>query len=351
MSGPSALSAEFLELVDAYCSGSIDDDGVSRLEKALLESASARRYFVEYFHHHTEIQFAVRAGHAAAAVLDRLSGSAAGPRGPRARVRAWLVRPRARWLAGVAVGVALASLTFAVFRVSGLIAPVRAIREGDVSLPINVAWLKNAQDCRWSGNDEPGRDMQKGKVLRLNRGLAEIEFDEGARVILQAPAGLELVSARTTRLLYGTLTVRVPLQARGFTVLSPSGKIVDLGTEFGLSVSEGGATNVRVFTGLVEAFPLGAVGNGESGVTIHQDQTAQIERGTVAVDRAGPRKTMWLTSGLSCRHRFEPHAWRSLISNARHPVRSWMARAAAWDSRTGCPAPALLYPSAIPTYA
>ena len=74
------------------------------------------------------------------------------------------------------------------------------------------------------------------------------------------------------------------MQARGFTVLSPSGKVVDLGTEFGLSVADGGATSVRVFTGLVEAFPLAAAGNGEPGVTIHQDQTAQIDGRTVALD-------------------------------------------------------------------
>ncbi len=39
-------------------------------------------------------------------------------------------------------------------------------------------------------------------------------------------------------------------------MLTPSGKVVDLGTEFGLSVDEAGAATVRVFTGVVEAFPL-----------------------------------------------------------------------------------------------
>jgi hypothetical protein len=126
--------------------------------------------------------------------------------------------------------------------------------------------------------------MRSGKVIRLDQGLAEIEFERGARVILQGPAGLELVSATTARLLYGTLTARVPAQASGFTVLSPSGKVVDRGTEFGLSIADGGATSVRVFTGLVEAFPLASSGKGQPGVTIHQDHTAQIDGRTVAVD-------------------------------------------------------------------
>ena len=88
------------------------------------------------------------------------------------------------------------------------------------------------------------------------RGLAEIEFDCGARVILQGPAGLRLLSGRSARLLKGKLTARVPARARGFTVLTPHNKVVDLGTEFGLSVDDDGAATVRVFTGEVVAYPL-----------------------------------------------------------------------------------------------
>jgi hypothetical protein len=278
---------DFLDLVDAYCSGSIDDDGIVRLEAMLLESAAARRHFVEYFHHHTEIQFAVRASHAADAALERLARfTQPSESRPPVPVHRWHSGARARWLAGVAVGIAMASAGFAALRLSGLIGPGRLGQDRAASpQPTNVAWLINAQDCLWTGKDQkPGRDMWSGKVLRLEHGLAEIEFDRGARVILQGPAGIELVSATTARLLYGTLTARVPAQARGFTVLSPSGRVVDLGTEFGLSVSDAGATSVRVFTGLVEAFPLATAGKGQPGITIHQDQTAQIDGRTVALD-------------------------------------------------------------------
>jgi hypothetical protein len=284
MNRRSELPDDFLELVDAYCSGSIDDQAINRLERALLESTAARRHFVEYFHHHTEIQFAVRAGHSAQAALDRLENKGVALSLPGSRTRTWAPRAKGRWLLGVAVGIVLASTAFAALRLSGWIGPVRSTPGAALPSAANFAWLINAQDCRWTGNDQkPGRDMRSGKVLRLERGLAEIEFERGARVILQGPAGLELVSATTARLLYGTLTAQVPAQAQGFTVLSPSGKVVDLGTEFGLSVALGGATSVRVFSGLVEAFPLPSAGKGSAGVTIHQDQTAQIDGRTVAV--------------------------------------------------------------------
>ena len=121
--------------------------------------------------------------------------------------------------------------------------------------PANVAWLVNAQDCRWADSDEtPGRDMTAGKVLRLEGGLAEVEFDQGARVILQGPATLELVAGNRARLLRGAMTARVPTRAHGFTVFSPQGEVVDLGTEFGLAIDPAGkTTSVHVFEGELTA--------------------------------------------------------------------------------------------------
>ena len=189
------------------------------------------------------------------------------------------------------MGIALALFAFAGLLFSGLIGPLHPRQDRGVSEPANVAWLINAQDCRWVGSDQkPGRDMRSGKLLRLEQGLAEIEFERGARIILQGRCGVELVSATTVRLLYGTLTARVPVQARGFTVLAPSGRIVDLGTEFGLSVADGGSTSVKVFTGLVEVFPLASSGSGEPGVTVEHDHTAQIDGRTVALDPQGSEK-------------------------------------------------------------
>jgi hypothetical protein len=282
----SDLPGDYLDLVDGYCAGLIDDDGVRRLEAFLLESEAARRDFVAYFHHHTEIQFAVRAGRAADTVLDRLA--LAGNRGATVRrpTHRWLPPHRPSWWMQATAGVLILAAGFTAFRFGGQVRPNPAERTGDLNRSSgNIAWLVNAQDCRWAGSEQkPGRDMQPGKVLRLEQGLAEIEFDGGARVIMQAPAGLELISGSSARLRCGTLTARVPRDARGFTVLSPGGKVVDLGTEFGLSVDDGGTTTIRVFKGEVEAFPLVADPVRDRGVLVHQNQKAQIDGRTIALD-------------------------------------------------------------------
>jgi FecR protein len=290
MMNPGEASDEFLDLMDLYCSDFIDDDQLRRLEAILTESEPARRLFVEYFYHHTEIQFAVRAGKAADAILGQLSRESQ----PLPRISLLRHLPtrggRLRWILGLAASV-LVFATMAGLWGSGRMngPPIPSSAAGKPAAA-NIAWLVNAQYCRWAGPEQtPGRDMSRGKMLRLERGLAEIEFERGARVILQGPVGIELVSASCARLLHGTLTARVSEGARGFTILSPHGKVVDLGTEFGLSVDERGSTTVRVFTGEVEAFSFAADRPSTQGVTIHQDETAQIDGPIVALESAGQK--------------------------------------------------------------
>jgi len=293
MSVPIGLLDDFIDLVDRYCSELIDDQEFCRLEAHLLESAVARRYFVEYLHHHTEIHFAIRARCATAAVLDHLRLSARTPQSPAACRRPHASAKWRRWLAAMAAGVLaiVAGAGYIVLR-NGAFEGFRPGPAGQgKAFDGNVAWLVNAQNCRWAGTEaRPGREMRAGKFLRLERGLAEIEFDQGARVILQGPAGLELLSGSKVRLAHGTLTARVPAGARGFTVVSPGGRVVDLGTEFGLTVDEAGATTVRVFTGEVEAFPTVGGGPRDRGVTIHRDQTARIDGGSVALNSSEQEK-------------------------------------------------------------
>ncbi len=68
---------------------------------------------------------------------------------------------------------------------------------GHANQPEGIAWLINAQDCRWADNQAPGGDMRPGKVLKLQQGLAEIRFNVGAQVVLEGPAALELLSGNS----------------------------------------------------------------------------------------------------------------------------------------------------------
>jgi hypothetical protein len=288
----SSQPIELYELIDDYCGGWIDAAGLRRLEELLLQSADARREFVLYFQMHTDLQFRARAQSAASAVLERVIDEATRER--QLVVGGGLSRKHRRpahlfrW-SSLAAGVLIAAASFALGlwgrAASRPVVGLERTTARAAAAATNVAWLVNAQNCQWVDDQDgkPGRDMRAGKSLQLRRGLAEIEFDRGARLILQGPAGLELISGNEARLIQGSLTARVPDRARGFTIYSPHGKVVDLGTEFGLSVDDRGNTAVRVFEGTVVASPADRDDDAAGSVTLHEDQTARIEDGAVAL--------------------------------------------------------------------
>ena len=89
-------------------------------------------------------------------------------------------------------------------------------------------------------------------VLRLDVGIARLDFANGATVTLQGPAKFEILDTNQTRLNHGILTAHIPESAIGFEVLTPSVDVVDLGTAFGVAVGADGETDVCVFAGEVE---------------------------------------------------------------------------------------------------
>lgn len=114
-----------------------------------------------------------------------------------------------------------------------------------------VAVLTRGVNLVWEGEaPTPGSPLTPG-WLRLKSGLAQIEFYQGARVTLEGPAALELISSSEAQCTAGKLSAHVPPQAKGFRVQTPKGVIVDLGTDFGLDLNDPAAA-VHVFKGEVE---------------------------------------------------------------------------------------------------
>jgi hypothetical protein len=88
-------------------------------------------------------------------------------------------------------------------------------------------------------------------LLRLKSGVVEIEFYQGARLCVEGPAEVRLISAGEAFCSYGRFSAHVPPPARGFRIGTPKGDVVDLGTDFGLDLS-GASPELHVFKGEVE---------------------------------------------------------------------------------------------------
>lgn len=115
----------------------------------------------------------------------------------------------------------------------------------------SVAVLTRGVNLEWESNAiTPGTPLSPG-WLKLKSGIAQIEFYQGARVLIEGPAELQLISSGEATCKHGKLSANVPPQAKGFRINTPKGTIVDLGTEFGLDVNDASA-EVHVFKGEVE---------------------------------------------------------------------------------------------------
>ena len=126
-----------------------------------------------------------------------------------------------------------------------------AIRNGATGTA--VAMLTRVVDARWGQGTGPlraGSALEPG-WLRLESGLAQVVFYSGARVVIEGPAELQLVSPGEAVCPTGRLLAEVPQSARGFRLKTDQITVVDLGTAFGIN-SARGQTEVHVFDGKVE---------------------------------------------------------------------------------------------------
>lgn len=125
----------------------------------------------------------------------------------------------------------------------------------------------------------------------LAAGVLELETRRGARIVIEAPAAFRFESPQRLRLTKGRIAADVPARARGFTVVTPTGEAIDLGTRFAVDVPASGEAEVHVFDGEVVARGAGnaptSLRDGEAfsltaNATRELRSAAFIRRGEVA---------------------------------------------------------------------
>ncbi|MBI9016711.1 MAG: LamG domain-containing protein [Phycisphaerae bacterium] len=126
--------------------------------------------------------------------------------------------------------------------------------------PSVVAVVEEQLDAKWvvvnQSEIKVGTELVQGK-LQLESGLAKIRFENGAEVFLQGPVSVELLSGQGMELFAGKMTAHVCEEAVGFSVYANDSKIVDLGTEFGITLNSQGQADVHIFDGKVALLPGG----------------------------------------------------------------------------------------------
>ncbi|MCE5187444.1 MAG: FecR family protein [Planctomycetaceae bacterium] len=115
-----------------------------------------------------------------------------------------------------------------------------------------VATLTESVNAKWADAEHmvKGQRFVTGSTnLLLREGCAELLFDNNARVTIEAPAEFQILTDDQIKLNYGRVYAVVPDQAYGFTISTSNGKIIDLGTEFGVQRNPYGDTELHVLKG------------------------------------------------------------------------------------------------------
>lgn len=209
----------------------LDEGGLSRTEMARLEELLETPGHLAYY--------------LAVTTQDGLM--------PEALASTTVALPRARRIAWwwPAAGAAAAGLVFFIGFWTGRRPETRIAQAAQAQ---GVARITGLVGVEWDANAAPDLSGAAGKSQRLafRTGLAELTYANGVRVTVEGPADLTVTGNNTARLDAGRMVAAVPKGAEGFTVDYAGGKVVDLGTEFGLDLTAAGKTELGVFEGEVE---------------------------------------------------------------------------------------------------
>jgi hypothetical protein len=214
-----------------------------------------------------------------------------------------------------------AAAAVAIFATASLYLPWKKPVELSYDASESIAVLTHSVDAVWA---EGGPERQNGESLtagwlNLKSGAVQIEFSRGARVVLEGPAELRLLTNNEAYLRAGKLRAHVPEPAHGFTVRSGEFSVVDHGTEFGVHIPLWGDSQVHVFNGMV------ALQHAQTAERrMRQDQAVQI-KGRFVKEIPARRDQFLSDEELARRERASVHgrlvAWRKASrALSEHPA-------------------------------
>ncbi len=150
----------------------------------------------------------------------------------------------------------------------------------------------------------------RNESYRIDAGTVSLVTARGARIVIEAPAEFRFESAQRLHMQRGRLAADVPPTAKGFTVITPSGDAVDLGTRFGVDVPSSGSAEVHVFQGEVITKASGAKANQSlrGGDAVSFDQGASTARELRSSAFIQPDELPGLTAGLAAGQRAQSEA-------------------------------------------
>ncbi len=166
-------------------------------------------------------------------------------------------------------------------------------RDGEGGASSNAARVTGLVNCQWPEGVTAlkfGDRLESGYRLQLEHGLMQLTFGTGAKVVVEGPSEFIVSTPNQATLEQGKIAAVVPRSGRGYTILTPTAEVVDLGTEFGVEVDDAGSSEVHVFDGDVVARPRGGVESEAKLIHARQDEAIQFRTPTEQARRMSADK-------------------------------------------------------------
>ncbi len=325
-----AKNSELAELLSRLCDGGIGQADWERLETLLLDDPAAQDFYRRFVALDVELAWRA-AGRPASSQFDPADPAATAPviieASPSLHTPASTFYPFGSFVFSYAAAVVIVGIGLLIGWAYHVSIPRPDQRESvhvtpqskptDVGTDPKLVFVGRVTDmveCQWA-DPKTGTinyvPVPLGRKFALAAGLMEITYDTGVKVILQGPCTYQVESRSGGYLSQGRLTAKVKgrgerEEGRGkrgriaanqqstvgnhvfpsphsslpsplFTVRTPTAKVTDLGTEFGVEVDPSGVSTAHVFEGKVELLAFGGNADTANAIRLEKNESARVE--------------------------------------------------------------------------
>ena len=280
---------ELYELLDRLVENNLSSDQKKKLEKLLAEFDNARKIYVSFMDMHASLC------HYAKESLSDIDNDGDNQRGRK------IIELFLPWIPLAAV-LLFGTYIFLSYKPFSVIPVESDLLATDISMddqPVYVseekealAVLTKAVGLLWDEDANEKFDVGDSiysNAWKMKKGIAQVEFMQGATVIFEGSVDAEFKSSNGAILHSGKMRAHVPKVALGFSVDLPRGKVIDLGTDFGIHTHVDGSAEIFVYRGKVRYQGLDITG---------QEVTCELKGGeALYLDSGGAASFLDMPSG------------------------------------------------------
>ncbi len=230
-------------MLSLHLEDKLTDDQFMQLQQTLAADESARDFYIEFITTHAHLE---------QIYVDQFSYEENEKRSDREIIHQLLTvrRPSSKEWRLAVLGIPAALLAMVMLVTFGIWLGMGFFQKQPPATNQQQAIVLENEN-----NNDKNNNKQKQEEQTITEGTVELLLPTGVKIFITAPATFQMTGKNEITLSQGILLANITTnKGKGFTVKTPRGRVVDLGTVFGVEVDQSGTSSVQVFLGKVELF-------------------------------------------------------------------------------------------------